>query len=170
MTTFNLRTARLRPGEQCSRQVAIELDSLELAGQRYEPEPREPEAELTITRMASGTLFELSLAAGLQGPCYRCLSVATVSVRVRDRQYQDAGGASEETKVPYLQDDRLDLSQWARDAVALEVPEKILCRDDCAGLCPGCGANLNVEGCRCAPPSLDPRWGPLAKLRERLEG
>jgi uncharacterized protein len=168
MTTFDLRKARLRPGEQYSGRVTIELEPFDLGGQRYEPDPPVPEAELTITRMASGTMFELAFTARLRGPCVRCLTAAEVSVEVRDRQYQAASPEGEETLVPYLEDDRLDLSQWAHDAVALEVPEKILCRDDCAGLCPGCGANLNAEPCRCGPAEEDPRWNKLAELRDRL--
>ncbi len=48
------------------------------------------------------------------------------------------------------------------------VPEQILCRADCAGLCAGCGANLNDEECRCAPPEPDTRWSKLSELKERL--
>ncbi|MFN8186989.1 MAG: DUF177 domain-containing protein [Gaiellales bacterium] len=168
MTTFNLRTARLRPGEERRYRVAVELEPFGLGGERYAPEPSAPEAELGLTRVASGTMFELAFTARLHGPCVRCLAPAELSVRVRDRQYQAASPEGDETVVPYLEDDRLDLSRWAHDAVALEVPEKILCRSDCAGLCPGCGANLNVEACRCEPAGADPRWDKLAELRERL--
>ncbi len=88
---------------------------------------------------------------------------------IRVREYQaTVGEPSEETTTPYLVDDRLDLSAWARDAIVLELPEKILCRDDCAGLCAGCGADLNVAACTCPPPAPDPRLAKLADLRERL--
>jgi uncharacterized protein len=168
MTTFNLRAVKLRPGEQFRDRIAVALEPLELGGQRYEASPDAPEAELTITRVSSGTMFELALATALGGPCYRCLGDAAVEVRIRDRQYQATSPDSEETTTPYLVESRLDLSGWARDAIALAVPEKILCREGCAGLCPGCGANLNLEPCRCGPAKTDVRWSKLSELKDRL--
>jgi uncharacterized protein len=169
MSTFNLRTARLRPGEAWRGDVPIEIESLELGGERYSPAPAEPESALAITRLTSGLLFELAFDVTLEGPCMRCLEEASVELAIRAREYQGLGSeASEETTTPYLADDRLDLSSWARDAIALELPEKVLCREECAGLCPGCGANLNVDTCTCPPPELDPRFAKLAELRDRL--
>jgi uncharacterized protein len=171
VSSFNLRTARLRPGEAWRGDVAIELEPLELGGQRYTPVPTAPVGALAITRLTSGLLFELAFDVALEGPCMRCLEQAAVELSVRTREYQASGSeATEETTTPYLADDRLDLSAWARDAIALELPEKILCQDECAGLCPGCGANLNVESCSCPPPELDPRLSKLAELRDRLPG
>jgi len=65
-------------------------------------------------------------------------------------------------------DDNLDLSSWARDAVALSLPDKILCREDCAGLCPVCGRDLNTEPHEHEEEESDPRWEKLAELRDRL--
>ena len=55
-------------------------------------------------------------------------------------------GAGEELESPYVQDETLDLEAWARDAFALAAPAKVLCREDCAGLCPECAADLNEAG------------------------
>ncbi len=59
----------------------------------------------------------------------------------------------------------LDLAGPLREQFLLSVPEYPVCREDCRGLCPGCGANLNVEACRCSGESSDPRWAPLRALR-----
>ena len=67
-----------------------------------------------------------------------------------------------------MTDDRLDLAGWARDAAALALPDKILCRPDCAGLCPVCGRNLNDEPHTHEEELADPRWSRLAELRDRL--
>lgn len=169
MSTFNLRTARLRPGEAWQGEVPVELEPVALGGQRYAPVPAEPAAALAITRLTSGLLFELAFGVTLEGPCMRCLENARVDLAIRTREYEATGSeASEEATTPYLADDRLDLSAWGRDAVVLELPEKILCREECAGLCPGCGANRNVEACTCPPPRPDPRFAKLAELRDRL--
>lgn len=58
----------------------------------------------------------------------------------------------------------LDLTEDVRDMLLLSIPAKLLCRDDCRGLCAGCGANLNVEKCRCTSTHVDSRWQPLQKL------
>ena len=64
--------------------------------------------------------------------------------------------------------DQLQVGAWARDAIALEIPEQILCRADCAGLCPVCGKDLNVEPHEHVDRELDPRWAALADLKESL--
>ena len=65
-------------------------------------------------------------------------------------------------------DDRLDLGAWSRDAIALALPDKILCRADCAGLCPVCGKNLNIEPHTHEEEPVDSRWAALEELRDRL--
>jgi uncharacterized protein len=60
----------------------------------------------------------------------------------------------------------LDLSGWARDALALALPDKILHDPDCAGLCPVCGKDLNVEPHTHEDVHTDPRWDALESLRE----
>jgi uncharacterized protein len=169
VTIFNLRTARLRSGEQFSDVREVELNPLELGGQRYVPLPEKPEAAFTLTRTSSGLLLELELDVRLAGPCFRCLGDAGLAVHVASREYQATSpGESDELQTPYLEDDRLDLSAWARDAIALSLPDKILCRADCAGLCPVCGRDLNREPHEHEEEAADPRWAALAELRDRL--
>ncbi len=169
MTVLDLRTIHVRPGEQWRDVREVELDPFELGGQRYSPVPEAPEAAVAVTRTSGGLLFELALEGRLAGPCFRCLRDTVVSVPVRGREYQDARpGEADELRTPYLANDRLDLSAWARDAVALALPDKILCRADCAGLCPLCGADLNAEPHSHDEEAADPRWAALAELRERL--
>ena len=169
MTIFNVRTVKLQPGEQFRDKKEVELEPLELGGQRYVPIPETPEASLTLNRLISGLMLELELNVRLVGPCVRCLTDAGISLDVHAREYQATNpGEAEELTTPYLVDDRLDLSAWARDAVVLGLPDKILCRADCAGLCPECGRDLNLEPHKHEQQATDPRWGALAKLRDRL--
>ena len=169
VTTIDLRTLTLRSGEQVRQAREVELDAFELGGETYELVPERPEAAVTISRLTSGVLFELKLDAQLSGPCFRCLADAGVTARIRAREYAGtSAGDADELRSPYLVDDRLELSVWARDSVALVLPEKILCRPECAGLCAGCGADLNSSRCTCGPPEPDARWAALAALRDRL--
>ena len=168
MTIFNLRNVRLRSGEQFRDERELTLEPLELGGQRYVPVPEQVPAELTISRASTGTVFELRFDARLHGPCYRCLADAVLDLPISGREYQATSPESDEMRNPYLEDDRLDLSAWARDVVALALPDQILCRADCAGLCPVCGKDLNAEPHTHDEQLPDARWAALAELRERL--
>jgi DUF177 domain-containing protein len=166
MTTFDLRTLRIRSGDQGRERVEIELEPLVLGGQSYEPRPNPAPAELSVTRASSGTVLELALDVSLEGPCFRCLQDAELALQLRLREYEARRPESDEERTEYLEDDRLDLSAWARDAIALALPDQILCRSDCAGLCPVCGKDLNLEPHEHAEERLDPRWAALNQLRE----
>lgn len=171
VTLFNLRNVRLRPGEELRDTLPVALEPLELGGQRYLPVPESPEASFTVGRATSGTVFRLSFEASLLGPCVRCLGDAVIRIRVDATEYQAEHPDSDELRTPYLVDGRrLDLSAWARDAVVLSLPDKILCRDDCAGLCAGCGADLNREACSCAPAESEGAFAKLAELKDLLGG
>jgi uncharacterized protein len=169
VTHFNLRNVKLRPGEEYVDEVEIELEPLTLGGQRYLPVPEKVAAELRITRATTGSLFQLAFRTRLHGPCFRCLTDTVLDLDISAREYQATNpGDDEELRSPYVEDDRLDLSSWARDAVALALPDKILCRSDCAGLCPVCGKNLNEEPHEHEEEAVDPRWAGLESLREKL--
>jgi uncharacterized protein len=166
VTSFDLRKLRLRSGDQARERVEIELEPLVLAGQEYAPRPNPVSAELAVSRASSGTVLELVFEVTLAGPCFRCLADAELPLSLRLREYQAAKPASEDERTEYLEDDRLDLSAWARDAIALALPDQILCRPDCAGLCPVCGKDLNVEPHEHVEERLDPRWEKLSELRQ----
>ena len=168
MTTLNLRTIKLRSGEQFRDELEIELEPLELGGQSYLPVPQKVPAEVAITRASTGTVFELDYRVRLHGPCYRCLEDAVLELPISGREYQATTPESDEMRTPYLEDDKLDLSGWARDALALALPDKILCKPDCAGLCPVCGKDLNAEPHEHEEPQADSRWAALAELKDRL--
>jgi uncharacterized protein len=169
MKSFNLRQLKLRSGEQYRDEVELDLEPFELGGERYLPVPGTVPAELEITKAATGTVFRLAFTARLHGPCYRCLEDAVLEAPISAREYQATNPeGSDELRTPYLHDDSLDLAGWARDAVALALPDKILCRGDCAGLCPVCGKNLNMEPHTHDEAPTDSRWAALESLREKL--
>ena len=169
MTTFDLRQAKLRPGEEYRDEQEIALSPYDLGGQRYLPVPENVSAELVINRGTSGTTFELRFPVRLHGPCYRCLKDAVLDLSIKGREYQATSpGESDELRTPYVSDNQLRLSDWARDAIAVELPEQILCRPDCAGLCAICGEDLNENPHEHAEERRDPRWAALEELKERL--
>ncbi len=168
MTSFSLSQVRLRPGEEHREALDVELTAFEFGGQRYIPVPELAPALLVVARAMSGTVLGLEFTARLHGPCYRCLGDAVLEVPIRVREYQAESTDDEELRTPYVVDGNLEVSVWARDAIALALPAKILCRPDCAGLCPVCGKNLNEEPHSHEEATADPRWAALEALREDL--
>ena len=112
-------------------------------------------------------MFRLAFATRLHGPCMRCLRDAFVDIAVDAREYHAlAEDAPDELRSEYVVEEGLQLSQWARDAIATALPAQILCRSDCAGLCPVCGKDLNEEPHAHEEEVADPRWAALEALRE----
>jgi uncharacterized protein len=169
VTFLDLRSVRLRSGEELRVEREVEIAPIELGGERYVAVPEKVPAEVVVTRATTGTVFELGFRVRLHGPCYRCLGDAVVDESLHIREYQaESPDGVEELTTPYVADDRLDLSAWARDALVLALPDKILCREACAGLCAVCGRDLNREPHAHEDDASDPRWAALANLRDRL--
>ena len=168
MTMFDLRNVRVRSGETHREAVEIAIAPIELGGERYVSVPEQVPAELAVTRASTGWVLELRLAVRLHGPCMRCLGDAAIDEALRLREYQATNPDSDELTTPYLADGRLDLSAWARDSLVLALPGKILCRPDCAGLCPECGRDLNADPHTHEDEHGDPRWAALQELRDTL--
>lgn len=78
---------------------------------------------------------------------------------------QDAvEGDGEEVQVISNDSTHVDLAEDVRQFVILGLPQKMLCREDCAGLCPTCGSNLNLGKCECKSDDTDARWSELQKI------
>ena len=169
MTDFDLRSLRLHPGEERAVEKEIALLGFELGGQAYVPAPDKVTVVLKVAQTVSGAVLHLRFDAQLGGPCVRCLAPAVLDLHIVAHEYQDSQpGPGDDLSTVYVEDDILDLSQWAHDEVALALPEQILCRPDCAGICPVCGKDLNLEphGHEQSVPDL--RWQALADLRDEL--
>ena len=166
MTRFPIRGLRLRPGEEHRDTVPLALEPLAFGGETYAATPARVPAEIVVQRAGTGDVFRLSFSTRLEGPCMRCLQPASVAIDVDAQEYEanDAGG-DDELRSEYVADGELDVGAWARDQVALGVPDQIVCRPDCAGLCPVCGKDLNVDPHEHAEPVTDSRWAALETLR-----
>jgi uncharacterized protein len=170
VTTVDLRTLRLRPGEVRKETLDVEIEPFVLGGQRYEAVPATIPVELQISQASGATVFDLTLGLHLTGACMRCLGFAELDRQVSAREFYDPDApASDELHSDYVVRDQLQVSAWARDAIALELPDQILCRPDCAGLCPVCGKDLNVEPHEHIERDPDPRWAPLEALKDELD-
>lgn len=164
--TFDLGGLRLTSGEGRRLELQAAIEPFELGGERYTVTPALIPMVLDISRTTgSGYALRLAFQATLEGPCMRCLEPAEPRVDVVAREVSQPG-EGDELESPYVTDGVLDLSSWARDALALTLPTQLLCRPDCAGLCAVCGADLNREGPDHTHESApDPRWAKLSELR-----
>ena len=163
---FDLGRLRLHPGEGRRLDLETGLAPLNFGGERYEAVPAQVPVILDVARMTGGGYsLRLRFSAALHGPCMRCLREAEPETSVDAREIDQPGGG-EELSSPYISGEELDLAGWARDAYALALPAQVVCREDCAGLCPVCGADLAEAGPDHAHESEpDPRWAKLRELR-----
>jgi uncharacterized protein len=165
---FDLGGLRLTAGEGRRLELSVGIDPLVLGGESYEVEPARVPVGLEVSRMSGGGYaLRLRFQATLAGMCMRCLKAASPRVEVEAREV-DRQGEGEELESPYVDGETLDLTAWARDAFVLAAPVKVLCREDCAGLCPICAADLNdVDPARPHhhEQERDPRWAKLSELK-----
>ena len=142
------------------------IDPFSLGGEQYLAEPALVPVVLDVSRITHGGYsLRLRFTATVTGPCMRCLSPTAPSFQIDAREVWQPGEGEELTS-PYLKHEALDLHAWARDALALAVPSVLICREDCAGLCAVCGANLNEAGpTHVHERPMDSRWAKLSELR-----
>src|SRR5215210_3847178 len=157
--SFDLGRLRLSSGEGRRLDLGVSLGGFRFGGEPYATDPALAPAVLDVSRMTGGGYaLRLRFSAAIAGPCMRCLDDAAPVFTVDAREVDQPGGG-EELSSPYVDGELLDLAAWARDAYALALPAQVVCRDDCAGLCPECGANLNAAGPQHGHERApDPRW------------
>jgi uncharacterized protein len=164
--SLDLAGLRLSAGEGRRLELSVPIEPLLLGSERYAAEPEWVPVELDVSRMSGGGYaLRLRFSAAVSGPCMRCLRPASPIVEVEAREVDRPGGG-EELDSPYVEEETLDLTAWTRDAFALALPAKVLCREDCAGLCPICAVDLNEAGAEHHHEATpDPRWAKLRELR-----
>ncbi len=118
-------------------------------------------------------------AGNFQVPCARCIEPVEIPLAAEfDLIFRPTGtdaGPPErsitapETEIGYYQEDSLSLEDVLREQVLLSLPVRTLCKSDCKGLCPRCGANRNTQPCSCDDGPADPRWETLTGLRGRIK-
>jgi uncharacterized protein len=160
---FDVGTLGLSSGEARALEFEVPIEQLEFGGETYRA-GSDADARLDVSHTTTGHALRLRFEVDLHGPCTRCLEDADASVEVDAREIDQPGGG-EETRSPYVEDAVVDLRAWARDALALALPTRILCSPECRGLCSICGANLNQDPEHSHEREPDPRWAKLSELK-----
>lgn len=154
-----------RPGSEKHLEVSMAASELHL------DEPRiAPDAEVTLSvrleSMSDGIVAHARIVVPWHDTCRRCLTDLDETAHVDVNElYQLAVTADDAFPIV---GEQLDLTEMVRAAILLELPLAPLCRADCAGICPTCGANRNEQPCGCSPAVKDDRWSALDALREQL--
>lgn len=115
--------------------------------------------------------WDATLRTRLVEECRRCLTPveADVVVKVTALFSQEAGAADDPETYEVAPDaTAVDLTPAVREELFLSIPRYLECREDCRGLCPRCGKDLNAGPCGCAPDAVDPRWQALAALKDKF--
>jgi uncharacterized protein len=123
------------------------------------------ELDLRLESVVEGVLVTGTATVQVRGECVRCLGPISDELEVEIQElYVYPGVELDNDLASRLQGDLIDLEPVLRDAVVLDLPFQPLCRDDCAGLCVECGANLNENPNHRHESDLDPRWAALRGL------
>jgi DUF177 domain-containing protein len=125
--------------------------------------------DLRLESVMEGVLVSATARTTVTGECVRCLDPISRSIEVELQELYAYPGSEraddDDAELPELEGDLLDLEPVLRDAVVLALPFQPVCRDDCPGLCPECGARLADDPGH-AHESTDPRWAALQGLTD----
>ena len=161
---LDVRPILYAPGKSLDFSFSMDLSDLEFGGRR--PVSRPVEVVGSVRNSAGVLNLDLTASTTLEERCDRCgrefrqdKEVRYACVLAQERQDED------NDDIVLLADGQADVEDLARTAFILEMDTKTLCSEDCKGLCPRCGANLNEGPCSCKPEG-DPRWAALAALLE----
>jgi uncharacterized protein len=143
---------------------------LELVQAGFEfPEPIE--VELFAAKTGDEIIVQGKVSTLVEMECARCLDIFEMDINpkiqfviqlldIKESQHSD----DDDFIILPKTSGEYDISDRIREAILLELPLKPLCSDDCRGLCPMCGVNLNETECECTPDKTDERWDSLKQL------
>jgi len=180
---FDIKDLQLHPVEFAEE---FQPDVIELGGELRQRTPLTTSGRAELVEEHHGKHKVIQdirlrgrLATTIEMACARCLEPVAQDVK---REFEllyrplgaDAGRdelsvTDAEAEIGYYQGEGVLLEDVLREQVLLALPLKVTCREDCKGLCPHCGKNLNQEQCSCVVPLEDPRWEALKDIRDRLE-
>lgn len=148
MRRLDLHSLPFGPDDEAWIGVPVEVDEFSFGGLEYQIEGGIADLDLTVGRVGQRFTLVGRVDAFLVGPCQRCLGPARIEVSADGREVTLRGESegSDDEDAAYVRGWSLAADRWVRDLIGAALPVKLLCRDDCRGLCPVCGIDLNVAG------------------------
>ena len=169
--------------------MRIELENLEGGkgdfAHVYQPDDLNPIDERVLLSAPASVIGKVRLAgnevfvnghvdARARVECDRCLQPVELPVTadfeleyIPGSEYETSAAAElteAELSVAVFDGEAIDVDEIVKEQILLSVPTRMLCRDDCKGICPECGADLNAGDCNCVRDEIDPRWAALKNL------
>lgn len=165
---IDLDALALRSGAAGRIELDLEPTPPTAGGEELALESMPIAARLDVSRTSSGWALRLRADVVALASCARCLGPARLALAIDAREVEQGEADDPDLRSPYVADGLLEPVRWLHDAIVLALPDRVVCRDDCAGLCAVCGASLNevdpvTHTHERAP---DPRF---AKLRDLLD-
>ena len=157
-------------------ELPLDIDSEDTAGYLYGidfPSPMKVKGEITNT--AGYMRMTVSTSVPYVASCARCLAPVlgdfTLDLEKTVAPRNLLGDLDEDKldEFAIIEDGFLDMDEQLREQLEMEFPMRFLCKEDCKGLCPKCGKNLNEGECDCDHTEIDPRLEPLRKLLEQMK-
>ena len=160
---LNLKDIIHVPGASIPFEFELDYSDMEFNGETPVTQPVRVSGR--VRNVADALLLEGDAVTTLSLVCDRCLQPFTREKTVALDTLLAGEVENEDSDIVLLDGDEVDLDELVREAFILDMDTKHLCSENCKGLCPGCGVDLNHEECRCKP-EVDPRLASLAKLLE----
>lgn len=154
-----------------SAQVEFGLDLSDCDVNGFYPFDHPVAVRAKAVNRAGVVTLSYSITSAIQLRCDRCLTVFPYDLDLTGKQvlvrriYDEDFLNEDYIEVP---DDSLDVSELARDEILLHLPSKVLCKEECKGICPYCGINRNEKSCQCGDKKVDPRLQILGQLLEQM--
>jgi uncharacterized protein len=161
---LNARELLRQPGLHRTVEVALPAEELSVVDDRI---TGAIDVDLVATSTIDAVVVDGTVTMPWRAECRRCLAQVSGVARIAiDEVYQDPADITvgDDDTFP-IEGDRIDLVPAVREAILLELPDDVLCRDDCAGICPMCGTDRNEGTCDCDTSVRDERWAALDDLR-----
>lgn len=155
-----------RPGTERQIRVEVTPGELGVTDERFRPEEA-VDIDLRLESLTDGIVVNGHVDATWHGTCRRCAEPARGQLRCEIHELYQLT-VTDPDAFP-LEGDQLDLEPMVREVIVLDAPVSPLCRDDCAGLCQQCGADLNTTECGCTTVATDQRWAALDQLKGTLD-
>ncbi len=165
MLQLDIGRLKRSQGESSRFELAVELPSLELQGESISF-AGPANAVLTVLNTGKNLVVEGIVSGTIELTCSRCLKhfIFDFEAPIEETYVHSMDNYAEQA-IPYS-GDMLDLTPEVLKSILLELPMKAVCSEECRGLCPKCGSDLNKDGCGCVHGDVDPRLSVLKNLLE----
>jgi uncharacterized protein len=164
---LNVAELLRRPASRKAYELVVPAVGMTLGGDAEVPDGTPVAVDVVVESLSDGLTVNGEVRTTWTGTCRRCLGPAEGELVAHVQELYQVHPTSEDAFA--FDGEQLDLRPMVRELVLMELPPAPVCRDDCAGICPTCGTDKNVEDCDCAPTAVDPRWAGLEALRTSLE-